>query len=82
MLTRDWRAAFWVTAAIGLVALVAWLLVARETPARHPWTGDAERRYIEAGLPAETLRATGDALVEPVIAQAKARETAAVIHGR
>jgi ACS family glucarate transporter-like MFS transporter len=54
MLTRDWRAAFWVTAAIGLVALVAWLLVARETPARHPWTGDAERRYIEAGLPAET----------------------------
>ena len=31
---------------------------------------------------AETLRATGDALVEPVIAQAKARETAAVIHGR
>ncbi len=58
MLTRDWRAAFWVTAAIGLVALVAWLLVARETPARHPWTGDAERRHIEAGLPAETAAST------------------------
>ena len=29
-----------------------------------------------------TLRATGDALVEPVIAEAKARETAAVTRGR
>jgi ACS family glucarate transporter-like MFS transporter len=51
MLTHDWRAAFWATAAIGLVALVLWLLMARETPAAHPWAGPAERAYIEAGMP-------------------------------
>ncbi|WP_439532168.1 MFS transporter [Polymorphobacter sp.] len=51
MLTHDWRAAFWATAAIGLVALLLWLLMARETPARHPWASNAERAYIEAGMP-------------------------------
>ena len=38
--------------------------------------------FLNVGISAETLRATGDALVEPVIAEAKARETATVAHGR
>ena len=54
-------------------------------PGVRPWFrrhGLDWQAFLDAGLPAETLLATGDALVEPVIAQAKARETAAVIHGR
>ena len=30
--------------------------------------------FLDSGIEAETLRATGDALVEPVITQAEARE--------
>ncbi len=54
-------------------------------PGVRPWFrrhGLDWQAFLDAGLPAETLRATGDALVEPVIAQAKARETAEMIHGR
>lgn len=54
-------------------------------PGVRPWFrrhGLNWQAFLDAGLPAETLRATGDALVEPVIAEAKARETAAVAHGR
>jgi ACS family glucarate transporter-like MFS transporter len=48
MILHDWRYAFWVTAAIGLVALVVWLVFARETPEKHGRVGPAELRYIEA----------------------------------
>ena len=54
-------------------------------PVVRPWFrrhGLDWQAFLDAGLPAETLRATGDALVEPVIAQAKARESATVTHGR
>ena len=54
-------------------------------PGVRPWFrrhGLDWQAFLDAGLPAETLRATGDALVEPVIAQAIARETAAVTYGR
>jgi hypothetical protein len=54
-------------------------------PGVRPWFrrhGLDWQAFLDAGLPAETLRATGDALVEPVIAEAKARETAAVTRGR
>ena len=61
MLTHDWRAAFWATAAIGLVALVLWLLMARETPAAHPWAGAAERAYIEALIPESSSASDGTA---------------------
>lgn len=33
--------------------------------------------FLDSGIEADTLRATGDALVEPVILQAELRETAA-----
>ena len=54
-------------------------------PGVRPWFrrhGLDWQAFLDDGIPAETLRATGDALVEPVIAQAKARETAAVTNGR
>ena len=33
--------------------------------------------FLDSGIEADTLRATGDALVEPVMLQAELRETAA-----
>ena len=43
----DWRTAFVVTGAAGLVLAAVWGLVYRP-PARHPWLGAAEREYLEA----------------------------------
>ena len=54
-------------------------------PGVRPWFrrhGLDWQAFLNVGISAETLLATGDALVEPVIAEAKARETAAVAHGR
>lgn len=49
MIHHSWRAAFWVTAAIGLAAMLLWLAFVRETPRAHPWVRAAERDHIEAG---------------------------------
>jgi MFS transporter, ACS family, glucarate transporter len=57
---QGWRAAFWVSAMIGLTAGVIWYLLARDTPARHPWVAPEERSYIEKGLP--PLQPKGDKL--------------------
>ncbi len=45
-----WRAAFWISAAVGVIAGAVWFLAARDTPERHPWVSARERRHIEAGL--------------------------------
>ncbi len=52
MLQHGWRAAFWVSAAIGLAVGVVWFVLARDTPDQHPWVGSAERQRIASGLPA------------------------------
>ncbi len=46
-----WRWSFYVSAIIGLVAGVGWLLLARDTPRQHPWVSKGEVELIEAGLP-------------------------------
>ena len=54
-------------------------------PGVRPWFrrhGLNWQAFLDVGIPAHVLRATGDALVEPVIAEAIARETGAVTHGR
>ena len=51
LLNHDWRVAFYASAVIGLVSLVAWLVIARDNPAIHPWVKPAEADYIQAGLP-------------------------------
>ena len=50
MAEHGWRSAFFATAVIGIVALVAWLLLARDSPARHPWVRTPELDHIAAGL--------------------------------
>ncbi len=51
---HGWRAAFWVSALIGLIAGSVWFLLARNKPQQHPWISPVEIDLIEAGLPAET----------------------------
>jgi ACS family glucarate transporter-like MFS transporter len=48
---HGWRAAFWVSAAIGLTAGAIWYWLARDTPRQHPWVTTQERNQIETGLP-------------------------------
>jgi hypothetical protein len=49
-------------------------------PGVRPWFrrhGLDWQAFLDAGIPAETLRATGDALVEPVIRMAEERAASA-----
>jgi len=50
ILAAGWRASFYVCAVIGLVAGIAWYLVARDTPQEHPRVNEAELAHIEKGL--------------------------------
>lgn len=51
MIQHGWRAAFYVSAALGLVAGSVWFVLARNRPRQHPWVTEQEASYIEAGLP-------------------------------
>jgi ACS family glucarate transporter-like MFS transporter len=51
LINWGWRWSFYVSAIIGLVAGVGWLLLARDTPRQHPWVSKREVELIEAGLP-------------------------------
>jgi len=51
MMQNGWRAAFWVSSAVGLAVGSVWFWIARDTPAQHPWVSPEERRFIAAGLP-------------------------------
>jgi MFS transporter, ACS family, glucarate transporter len=51
MLHYGWRPAFWVSAVIGVAAGLFWYVIARDTPAQHPWLSSAEAEHIAAGLP-------------------------------
>ncbi len=49
-----WRSAFFVSAALGLVAGAVWYFIARDRPQAHPWASEEETAYIEHGLPANS----------------------------
>jgi ACS family glucarate transporter-like MFS transporter len=55
----SWRASFWFSAALGLLAGAIWYALSRNTPKQHPWTTEREKRYIEAGLPLARVEHTG-----------------------
>lgn len=65
MLVADWRAAFWVTAVVGVFALVLWLLVARDRPEEHRWVSSEELNLIRSGRPAEASTEPVEALATP-----------------
>jgi len=68
MLYHNWRWAFWLCALVGLAAWVLWKLVARNTPEEHRAVESAERAYIGAGIPANTLATEHSARWHDVIA--------------
>lgn len=45
-----WRAAFWFSAALGVIAGILWFLIARDTPEDHPLLSAGELSKIRAGL--------------------------------
>lgn len=46
-----WRSSFWASAGLGLAAGAVWFLVARDSPADHPWVSSSELAHIRSGLP-------------------------------
>lgn len=54
MAAHGWRAAFWASAAIGLVVLAIWLIAARERPENHPMVQPEERDFIAADIAGHT----------------------------
>jgi ACS family glucarate transporter-like MFS transporter len=56
MITYGWREAFYVSAAIGVVTCVVWLVMVRDRPRQHRAITEAEIAYIEAGLPASASK--------------------------
>ena len=51
MVSFGWRSAFWASAGLGLIAGIVWWVVARDTPAQHPWLKQSEAEHITSGLP-------------------------------
>ncbi len=47
---HGWRAAFWFSAIVGLVAGAIWWLISRDTPKEHPLVSEEELQEIHCGL--------------------------------
>ena len=47
MVRYGWRASFWMSALIGLLAGIAWYLIARDRPESHPFVNSAELTFIQ-----------------------------------
>ena len=48
MISHDWRAAFFASAAIGIAVLLLWVLLVRDRPENHPLIRQAELDHINA----------------------------------
>ena len=48
ILHLGWRASFWISAGIGLLAALIWYAIARDTPEQHHLIGESERSHILA----------------------------------
>ncbi len=65
---HGWRAAFWFSAILGLIAGVIWWYASRDTPDEHPWISSSELREIHDGISlAPTAAAPIDEPVHPKI---------------
>lgn len=62
LVNYGWRASFWCSALIGLVAGGIWYSIARDTPGEHRWVSNAENTLIEAGLPPVDPKLKGERL--------------------
>jgi MFS transporter, ACS family, glucarate transporter len=53
ILAYGWRAGFWFSAAVGIVAGLVWYVIARDTPEEHPRVSSEELATIRAGILAD-----------------------------
>lgn len=60
MLRYGWRASFWISATIGLLAGFVWYWIARDTPEEHASVSEAELAHIQAG---RTVKSAADSRV-------------------
>ena len=51
MINHGWRAAFYFSAGVGVVAALVWYVIARDRPQDHANVSPSELAYIKAGLP-------------------------------
>jgi len=63
LIHHGWRWSFWISALIGLVAGLIWMLISRDTPEKHPWIDAQEAETIRLGLPES---ANGGATSKPL----------------
>lgn len=49
MIRYGWRASFWISALIGLIAGSIWYLIAKDAPEQHPRVSVSELAYIQSG---------------------------------
>ncbi|UWZ85393.1 MFS transporter [Occallatibacter riparius] len=49
--SHGWRAAFWFSATVGVIAGIIWYFIARDTPEQHALVSARELSNIQAGLP-------------------------------
>ncbi len=46
-----WRSSFWFSAGLGVFMGIVWYLIARDTPAKHPFISVGELHHIQSQLP-------------------------------
>jgi ACS family glucarate transporter-like MFS transporter len=54
-----WRWSFFIRVPIGLIAVLVWWWIIRDSPQQHPWAGKQEVEAIQAGLPAPVKELEG-----------------------
>lgn len=55
---HGWRASFWLSASIGLVAGIIWYVIARDKPNNHRGVSNEEKKYIFEGIPPQKIAST------------------------
>jgi len=51
LLNYGWRASLWLTSVAAIFAGLVWFVIARDSPAEHPWMSAREKDFIRANTP-------------------------------
>jgi ACS family glucarate transporter-like MFS transporter len=70
MIHYGWRSSFWMSAIIGLVAGLVWLVIARDKPEDHPSVSAVELNYIQSGRTLSSIQSSPVSTTPPPQANA------------
>lgn len=79
---HGWRAAFWFSAMVGVVAGAVWWVIARDTPEEHSGVSASELREIRDGLSLPSARPTAAADIPPANGTSTVISWRAIFHRR